>query len=171
MIYQTAYMTGRTKRVKIVAKNRPEPIATAIGPQNRLEMSGIMAKMAAAAVSRIGRRRLSVAFMIASQRFSPAAICWSIWSIRIIEFRIIMPDKASMPSWTAKPIGFPVKKRPMATPIRPRGAVSRVKIIFDMFCNCSIKRIIMVIIIAGIGAKSIVVAFALSSVAPSYLML
>ena len=160
-------MTGRTSSVNTVATNKPAPMATAIGPQNILETKGIIAKIAAAAVSKIGRKRVIVALMMESHKLSPAARCWSIWSIRITELRIMIPDRANMPSCTTKPIGLPVKKRPMATPMIPSGAVNNVNIILGMFCSCSIKRIIMVIIIAGMGAKSNWVALMLSSVEPS----
>ena len=46
-------------------------IATAIGPQNALRDSGIIASIAAAAVSMIGRKRRTVASTIASQGGCP----------------------------------------------------------------------------------------------------
>ncbi|MNE11046.1 hypothetical protein D3C80_1037870 [compost metagenome] len=53
-------------------------IATAIGPKNTLRDNGIMASTAASAVSTIGRKRRTVASMIACQRSTPAAISCSI---------------------------------------------------------------------------------------------
>ena len=53
-------------------------IATAIGPQNVLPMSGIIARIAAAAVSMIGRNRMIADSTMASQGFSPSAMCFSI---------------------------------------------------------------------------------------------
>ena len=60
-------MTGSTSNVNTVAPNSPPAIAIAIGPQNVLGISGIIAKMAAAAVSMIGRKRSTAESMIAVQ--------------------------------------------------------------------------------------------------------
>jgi len=49
-------------------------MATAIGPKNTLRVNGIMARIAAAAVSTIGLKRLIVDSTIASQSASPAAL-------------------------------------------------------------------------------------------------
>jgi hypothetical protein len=49
-----------------------------MGPQNTLLDSGIMAKMAVPAVSRMGRARRTVASITASQALWPAARSWSI---------------------------------------------------------------------------------------------
>ena len=51
-------MAGRTSKVRIVAKSRPKAIAVAIGPHRALVARGIMARIAAMAVSIIGLRRL-----------------------------------------------------------------------------------------------------------------
>ena len=48
---------------------------------------------AAAAVSTIGRKRRTVASMIASHGVWPAAMSWSIWSTRITELRMMMPGQ------------------------------------------------------------------------------
>ena len=83
----------------------PPMIATAIGPKNTLRDSGIIASTAASAVSTIGRKRRTVASMIACQRSSPAAMSCSIWSTRITELRMIIPDSAMVPSIATKPNG------------------------------------------------------------------
>ena len=59
-------MTGKTKSVKTVATNNPPAIATAIGPQKTLSMSGNIPKIAAAAVNIIGRKRKIAESIIAS---------------------------------------------------------------------------------------------------------
>ena len=53
-------------------------IATAIGPKKTLRVSGIIARIAASAVSTIGRKRRTVASMIAFQAGCPAARSCSI---------------------------------------------------------------------------------------------
>jgi hypothetical protein len=50
-----AYIAGKLSKVSTVATARPPIIATAIGPQNTLRVSGIIARMAAAAVNTMGR--------------------------------------------------------------------------------------------------------------------
>ena len=99
-------------------------IATAIGPKNALRDSGIIASTAASAVSTIGRKRRTVASTIACQRSWPAAMSWSIWSTRITELRMIMPDSAIVPSIATKPNGTRNTSRNSVTPISPSGAVS-----------------------------------------------
>lgn len=59
-------MTGNTSNVSTVATSKPPAIATAIGPQKILGMSGNMPKIAAAAVSIIGRKRKTAESIIAS---------------------------------------------------------------------------------------------------------
>ena len=63
---------GRNSSVSAVATISPPMIATAIGPKNAERDSGIIARIAASAVSTIGRKRRTVASMIASQRSLPA---------------------------------------------------------------------------------------------------
>lgn len=60
-------MTGRTNSVSTVAPNSPPAIAIAIGPQKVLGISGNMPRIAAAAVSMIGRNRSTAESMIADQ--------------------------------------------------------------------------------------------------------
>ena len=59
-------MTGKTSNVNTVATSSPPAIATAIGAQNTLAISGNMPKTAAAAVSIIGRKRKTAESIIAS---------------------------------------------------------------------------------------------------------
>ena len=60
-------MTGSTSSVSMVAAKRPLAMATAIGPQKVLVIRGSMPRMAAAAVSMIGRKRSTAESMMASQ--------------------------------------------------------------------------------------------------------
>jgi len=55
-------------------------MATAIGPQNTLRESGIIASTAAAAVSMIGRKRRTAASTIAVPAATPRERSCSIWS-------------------------------------------------------------------------------------------
>ena len=82
-----AYMAGKASRVSTVATIRPPMMATAMGPQNTLRDSGIMASTAAAAVNTMGRSLCTAASTIASQADTPRARPLSIWSIRITELR------------------------------------------------------------------------------------
>ncbi len=49
--YQAAYSAGKNRQVSSVATTSPPMMLTAIGPQNTWRVSGIMARMAAEAVS------------------------------------------------------------------------------------------------------------------------
>lgn len=73
-----AYIVGNTSSVKIVAMTSPLAMATAIGPQKLLRIKGTMPKIAAAAVSMIGRNLSTAESMIASQRCSPFSACFCI---------------------------------------------------------------------------------------------
>ena len=132
---QVAYITGRTNNVSTVAPNRPPAMAMAMGPQNVLGMSGAMPKIAAAAVNMIGRKRSTAELMMASQGACPSAMCFSIWSIRMTEFRMIIPPNAKMPSSATKPMGLKVAYIRTVTPMMPRGAVSSVNSIRDTRCS------------------------------------
>ena len=83
---------------------------------------GTMPRIAAAAVSRIGRKRCVVASTTASQGWRPCAFSVSTWSTRITELRAIMPVRASTPSSATKPSGLPESRRAATTPMRPSGA-------------------------------------------------
>ena len=69
-------MTGSTSSVNTVATESPLAIATAIGPQKELVISGIMPRIAAAAVSMMGRKRSTAESMTACHGDSPALICF-----------------------------------------------------------------------------------------------
>jgi hypothetical protein len=58
-------MAGKLSKVRNVATTKPPIIATAIGPQKTLRVSGIIAKIAAAAVSTIGLARRTALSTIA----------------------------------------------------------------------------------------------------------
>ena len=66
-----AYIAGSASKVSAVATIRPPMMATAIGPQNTLRDSGIIASTAAAAVSTIGRKRRTADSTIAFQVGTP----------------------------------------------------------------------------------------------------
>ena len=103
-------------------------IATAIGPKKSERVSGIIARIAASAVSAIGRSRRTVASITALKGSCPAAISFSIWSIKITELRMIMPNSAMVPNVATKPKGLLKIIRKGATPMRPSGAVSSTRI-------------------------------------------
>ena len=73
-------MTGSTISVSTVATSRPPLKAIASGLQNTDPMRGIMPKIAARAVSMIGRKRSVAELIIASRGFWPSALWISIWS-------------------------------------------------------------------------------------------
>ncbi len=116
-------------------------IATAIGPQNTLRDSGIIASTAAAAVSTIGRRRRTADSTIASQAGTPAARSLSIWSIRITELRWIIPISAITPSSATKPNGRFSNSSAPATPAMPSGPVMNTSSERLKLCSCSIKSV------------------------------
>ena len=80
-------------------------MATAIGPKKSFRDKGIIASTAAAAVRTMGRKRRTVDSTIAAPRALPAARSCSIWSTRITELRMIIPDNAMVPSNAMKPKG------------------------------------------------------------------
>ena len=69
-------------------------MAKAIGPQKTSRAIGIMPRMAAAAVSRIGRRRCRWRSITASQAGLPCGEGSSICTTRITELRMMMPISA-----------------------------------------------------------------------------
>jgi hypothetical protein len=97
----------------------PPISAVAIGPKKFERSSGISASTAAAAVSVIGRKRRTVAPTIASKRPWPAAMSCSIWSTRITELRMMIPNIAITPSIATKPNGWPNSSSVPTTPISP----------------------------------------------------
>ena len=105
ILNHAAYNAGKNSNVSAVATINPPMIATAIGPKNTLRDSGIIASTAASAVNTIGRKRRTVASIIACHGLSPAAMSCSIWSTRITELRMIIPDNAMVPSMATKPNG------------------------------------------------------------------
>src|SRR5215469_2716481 len=75
---QATYKAGRKIRVSTVATASPPMIANAIGPQKTVGAIGIIPRMAADAVSKIGRVRWIAAVTTASHVFMPAALSFSI---------------------------------------------------------------------------------------------
>src|ERR1700742_4805259 len=85
----------------------------AIGPQNAERDNGIMARIAASAVSTTGRARRTVASTMASRRRAPWLTSDSIWSTRITPLRMIMPMSAINPRSATKPNGLLATLRAM----------------------------------------------------------
>src|SRR6516164_8353068 len=90
ILNQATYKAGRKISVSTVATASPPMIANAMGPQNTVGAIGIIPRVAAEAVSRIGRVRWIAAITMASQGWCPAAISVPIWSMRMTELRAIM---------------------------------------------------------------------------------
>jgi hypothetical protein len=127
-------------------------IAQAIGPQNVERVSGIIARMAASAVSMIGRRRWTAASRTASRMERPWPDSASICAIRITELRSTMPNSASEPSIATKPNGMRNSAMISATPISASGPVASTTSIRLTFWSCSISRTTITIIAAGTAA-------------------
>src|SRR3954470_13431726 len=75
---QAAYRAGTKRTVSKVAIVSPPMMVTAIGPQKVLRVSGIMARIDAAAVKNIGRARRTVASTTAFHGVRPALTSWLI---------------------------------------------------------------------------------------------
>ena len=144
----------------------PPIIATAIGPKKSLRVSGIIASTAAAAVSTIGRKRRTVAPITASHGAAPAAMSWSIWSTRITELRMMIPDSAIVPSIATNPNGLPKASSASVTPISPSGAVSTTIAVRAKLCSCTISNVSTVTTSRGTPAAMDRWPFAESSIAP-----
>jgi hypothetical protein len=141
-------------------------IAHAIGPQNVERVSGIMARIAAAAVSTMGRKRRTVDSTIASQSARPRSRSASICTTRITELRMIIPKSAITPSIATKPKGMRNVARTSDTPIRPSGAVASTSAIFFMSCSCAMRSSSTTRSIAGTTAAIEACDVALDSAAP-----
>jgi hypothetical protein len=116
-------------------------MATAMGPKNTLRDNGIIASTAAIAVRTMGRKRRTVASIRALYGVLPAAMSCSIWSVRMMELRMIMPDSAMAPSMATKPKGTRNTSRNRVMPIRPSGAVRNTIRLLEMLRNCSISKL------------------------------
>ena len=162
-----AYMAGSASRVSTVATTSPPMMATAMGPQNTLRDSGIMASTAAAAVSTMGRSRRTAASMMASHAGTPRARSSSIWSIRITELRWIMPMSAITPSSATKPKGRPNTSNAAATPAIPSGPVRNTSIARLKLCSCNISSVKVMNNMMGSPAAMEDEPLALSSTAPA----
>ena len=141
-------------------------MVTAMDPQNPERDSGIMAKMAASAVSTTGRARRTVESMIAARRVLPAATSCSIWSTRMTVLRMIMPPSAINPSSVTKPNGMPDASRPAVAPIRPSGAVNSVSASREKLCSWIMRMTNIAMIITGKIANSETLALFNSSIEP-----
>ena len=116
-------------------------LATAIGPKNTLLVNGIIAKIAAAAVRTIGRNLLIVDSITACQGAKPDALSCSIWSTKITELRMIMPESVMVPNIPTKPNGLSKINDAAVTPIKPKGAVSNTKNVRVKFFSCKINKV------------------------------
>ena len=95
----------------------PPIIAWAIGPQKISRAIRTSPRLAAAAVSMIGRMRCSVASTTACHVGRPACLSSSICTINITEFRTKMPINASTPRIATNPRGAPLGSSARTTPI------------------------------------------------------
>jgi len=91
--------------------------------------------------------------------------CW-IWSTRITELRMIMPDSAIVPSIATKPKGRLKARRNAVTPIIPSGAVSTTMMVREKLCNCSISTVSTTSTNSGTPAATELPPLLLSSTAP-----
>ena len=139
----------------------------ASGLQNTDPIRGIMPKIAAIAVSMIGRKRSVAELIIASSGFCPSALWISIWSNKIMELRMIIPERAMIPRIAIKPNGVLVIFRANTTPINPRGAVSKAMNIRAIRFNWNMRIVMITKSIIGIGVTRFCTAVTLFSAAPS----
>ena len=142
-------------------------MAIAIGPQNTEKASGTRARMAAAAVSRIGRARRTVASTIAAAGGLPALMSCSIWSTSMTLLRMMIPASAINPSVATKPNGAPLSSSEAGTPIRPSGAVSSTIATRPNDCSCTMSSASVTSTISGMTLLMLAAPFALSSMAPA----
>jgi len=138
----------------------------AIGPQNAERDSGIMARIAASAVSTTGRARRTVASTMASLRAKPWATSVSIWSTRITALRMIIPASAINPSSATKPNGWLATFSPIDAPMMPSGAVRNTSNRREKLCSWIISRVSMTMTITGNSTKIEALPLADSSIAP-----
>ena len=123
-----------------------------MGPQNTCLEIGISARLAAAAVSRIGRARLSEASNTACHWLRPcASSAWISWT-RMIELRIRIPISARMPRIATKPMGTPKGTSVATTPMRPRGAAAKTISDRRKLCVWIITSVAMISSISGTTA-------------------
>ena len=141
-------------------------MATASGPQNTLRVSGIIARIAVAAVSTTGRARRTADSITASHAGTPFAVSCSIWSIRITEFRMSIPASAITPSRALNPNGAWNSSSADTAPISPSGEMMNTSNSFLNPCTWNISSVSMTAIITGKTAYRAVFAFWLSSTAP-----
>ena len=141
-------------------------IARAIGPQNTAGAIGIIPRMAASAVSMIGRKRFEVASTTASQRDNPRSISCSIWMIRTTELRTIIPISATTPRRAINPRERPDISNAATTPMIPNGAALRARKRSWKLCNWNIKTVNIESSISGTTAATESCDFTLSSTGP-----
>ena len=96
----------------------------------------------------------------------PPLFSCSIWSIRMTEFRAIMPLSASTPRIATKPSGACASSKAATTPMSPSGATLSTSSTRWKLCNWNIRMVSTSSIIAGTTASTEAFAFALSSTEP-----
>src|SRR5947209_7712965 len=163
---QSAYGPGRYSKVRKVATNKPPMMVIAIGPQNAERDSGIIARIAASAVSTTGRARRTVASTIASLRLRPWETSLSIWSTKITALRMIMPASAISPNSATKPNGWLATLRPSEAPTMPSGAVRKTRNSREKLWSWIINSVSITMTISGNSTKIEALPLADSSNAP-----
>ena len=113
-----------------------------------------MPKIAAIAVSMIGRKRSVAELIIASRGSWPSVLWISIWSNKIMELRMIIPERAMIPRIAIKPSGVLVILSANTTPISPNGAVSRAITMRAIRFNWNMRIVMITKSIIGIGVNS-----------------
>jgi len=145
-------------------------MATAMGPQKTERDRGIMASAAAAAVSTMGRQRRTAESMMASHGAEPSLMSCSIWSTRITELRMIMPNSAMTPRLATKPSGRCSSSKAKAAPATPSGPVRNTSKAREKLCSCSISRVKMMKMASGRFAAIDASASPLSAATPFTVM-
>ena len=149
-----------------MATTRPPMIETAMGPHSTSRDSGIMARMAAAAVRVMGRKRRTVASRTASHGVCPSSMSCRIWSTRMTVLRMMMPASAMVPSMATKPKGRPETSSAATTPTMPSGAVSITISTSEKRRSCSISSVRISPTISGMPLMMEACALTFSSSGP-----
>ena len=104
--------------------------------------------------------RWIAAVTTASHGCMPAALSFSIWSIRMTELRAIMPVSASTPRMATKPSGACASSKAATTPISPSGATLSTSSTRWKLCSWNIRMVSTSSIITGTTASTDAFAFA-----------
>jgi hypothetical protein len=107
-----------------------------------------------------------VASITAFHLSRPAAMFVSIWSMRMTEFRMIMPLSAMMPRIATKPNGVPVDSNAATTPISPNGATLTTRNSRWKLCNWTMRMLAISSRVTGNTAATEAWPLALASSVP-----